>query len=245
MTEAKYSYELLPEEHNAVFENSKQAIGQLLGFEYVGSAQTFIPTLEQFEDFEEDFEKLWGDDRLPDSRIIAHQLYIGKRVAAQAFYEKLIQNPPAELKKKQYEIEKSNLLCSKNDIEEKFREIFSDEQIQERAFMTSDLFDDRAEMINLERIALRVLFDSGVMNQSEESKIYYDELIVASTEHIKNRYFDLSNGFKTDLLTSFGMQPETIDRQFFEGLPDWIIAAATPIRSEAYDHLFSDAWQKD
>lgn len=245
MTEAKYSYELLPEDHNAVFENSKQAIGQYLGSKCVESVQPFIPTLEQFEDFEEDFERLWGDDRSPDSRLIAHQIYIGKRVAAQAFLEKLIQNPPSELKQKQYEIEKSNLFRSKNDIEEKFIEIFSDEQIQERAFMTSGLFDHRAEIINLERIALRVLFDSGMMHQNEESKIYYDELIEASTEYIKNRYFGLPNGFKTDLLTSFGKQPEIIDRHFFEDLPDWIIAAATPMRPNSIKSLFSPAWQRD
>ncbi len=245
MEEAKYSYELSSEDHDKVFEGCKQTIGQYLGFECVEFVQAFEPSIDQFEDFEEDLEKVWGDDRSPDSRIIAHQLYIGKRVAAQAFLENLILHPPSELKQEQYAIEKANILCSKNDVEEKFREIFSDNGIEERAFMTSSLFDYRAEQINLERIALRILFDSGFMQQNEDTKIHYDELIEAAGEYIKKEYFSLWHAHQSDFMMELGRQPEMIDRHFFDSLPEWLIATATPMRPQAYSHLFSDAWKKD
>lgn len=270
MEEAKYSYELLPEEHNVVFEGCKQAIGRHIGFKYVESLQSFTPDPDDFEYFDADFENVWGVDRTPESTLIAHRLYIGMRIAAAAFTNKLLQNQPSELKYDRFDTEKKEVFSKKDDLESTCSAIFSDPNIQKRAFMASGIKDERAAQINLERIALRILFDSGCMLEDIDSKIEEQELTQAARTYIKDNYFSRENAHISDLTFNvFSSQTisnkdegelsedklaeidtennifQRIDEMYMDRLPEWILAAATPIQDGAFEHLFSPAWKKD
>ena len=267
MAEPKYPWQQTIAEHNEIFELSKQYVHEICpeagldedsrtlkvqNFEvsdrlnYITeSTDSFLLHPDKFEDFDSEVETVWGDDRSPDSRLIAHKLFIGLGIASVAIQRMLLVYQPSDLKRDQYNQQLSEVFASSNDIEEKFCEIFSEDGFEDRAFMASGIFDERAQKINGLRMCFRMLFDSGLMLEDQESSVHYDELITAASEYIKKDYSSLPNAFKADLLMLCGKNPEAIDKQFFDELPDWVIAAATPLRPNAYKHLFSRSWQID
>lgn len=203
----------------------------------------YVLNREDYDSFELEMEDVLGFDYDKDIKKIAHVTFIGLGVGRTAIRHMFGNNVPVDHKKEQYAQMLGDFFSSHDDIEEMLVGVFDLPDFEERASMANVLTDKRAESINGLRMCMRVLFDTSYV--LEETGMEYYDLIDGAKQYIKRSYFNAENQTVNDLMTECGSKPLKIDEHFFDRLPDWIIAAATPMRPNQLKALFAKSWQID
>jgi hypothetical protein len=174
------------------------------------------------------------------------RLYIGMGLAGSAIATMLAGKRPQSNPRKSdaFGEQLRDFFSSHDDIEETFRALFSRPGFESRAHMVHDISDKRAIQINGARLRLGLLASMpSVMDYigTEPDKLTEGARadIVDSYRRDIDHYFDI-------LTLGLSQSPDKVDKNFFTGLSDFVIAAATPIDfKRATSHLFSEGWQRD
>jgi hypothetical protein len=195
---------------------------------------------EDFQNFEREVDVAFSDR--PDTEEIGRALFVGLGVAGTALAHILRNNMPPALRQRSYAHALKEFFASHDGIEESFRSMFTG-KMQGRAEMVSDMYDARAMSINGLRVRLRILFDA--MSDTDDMPIFYDDLITHAREHIPELYTAESQHYCDVMVMSLAQSPQKGDSMFFATLPDWLIAAAAPIRPQELRQIVSPAWQHE
>lgn len=205
-----------------------------------GEEGIYSLNVEDYSSFSNEVDEAFPER--PDTDQIARSLFVGLGVAGTALAEMLQTNIPAPLKKRTHAQMLRDFFASHDGVEEALRVMFTD-KLRERAEMSDGMYDARAMSINGLRLRLRILFDAVGHNQL--IPVRYDELILRAREHIPQLYKNESTHYCDVMVMSLGQSPKKGDQMFFATLPDWLIAAAAPLRPQEFQHFHSPAWRKN
>ena len=180
------------------------------------------------------------------------KLFVGLGVAGTAALEAFSQvkrniNP---LKAKPHYEVVSQFFESPKDIDEVFQSLFIDRVETDggtgtKLAMTENLHTTKAGAERVDAInGLRLRFHTllGVPEVREALGISNSTLTRAAQQQIRKIY-DRDQEDYNDWAKRFGHSDKAADKMFFDALPDWLIAAATPIRDPQLAPIFSKAWQ--
>lgn len=196
---------------------------------------------EDYQIFEDELEYVLAPNTETDD--IARKLFVGIGVAGTALHEVFGKHPVSPLKEESHAKMVHEFFASHAAIDAAFMAVFDEEAVHERAQMTSGLTDDRAIAINGLRLCTTILYEVPGMH----AVIGIDKLELArhARAHIRNSYQRDAGYYSQVLVGGLNQSPKVADRMFFNSLPNWVIAAATPMRFRSFEHLLSKAWNHD
>ncbi len=174
---------------------------------------------------------------------IAQRIFVGIGVANVAIHEMLGKHPPSPLREQSHAEALRLFFTSTTDIRQGFNSIFYEPEVKDRAEMTTELKDATAMSINGLRFALRLLFD--VPKAEELTGVEYGMLIYKSQKAIRALYERDAKHYVDVSVVGLGQNPKKGDTMFFNALPDWLVAAAVPMRPESFKHFFAKGWGQD
>jgi hypothetical protein len=189
-------------------------------------------------EFDDEISAMFGE-KAHDPEI-ATKLFVGLGVAGSAALE-LLSRTSKEVdstKEKSHFKMVAEFFNSANDIHNTFKDVFMEllepnGQASPKLGMTEKIPGERAAAINGLRFRFLVLMN--VPDVVEWTGVDYRQFVELARQEI---------GYHRTIVRNLGHNEKRADRLFFDNLPDWLIAAATPVRDAQVQRIFSQAWQR-
>ena len=198
--------------------------------------------------FSEELEYVLVEDQFNED--IGTMLFIGLGVAGDVAFEALskVRQDINPLKAKPHYEALEQFFESPRDVQEVFQTLFidllePDEDGGVKLGMTERLNSasgaERVDAINGLRLRLHLLL--AVPEVKDTIGINNRTLVTAAQKQIRDIYDRDIEDYRK-YVKRFGQNEKGADKMFFDNLPDWLIAAATPIRDQQLVPIFSKAW---
>ncbi len=173
----------------------------------------------------------------------ARRMYVGMGLAA-VVASSQISRYAAEGKHQRYADELREFFASHTAVDRAFSEIFPEDELRDRSYMTNIMSDKQATAVNGLRLRLRLLLGAYAESEDYHSLPTVTNLTDSARGLIRRRY-DLDGGVYTDVsVVGLCLSAGIGDQMFFRTLPDWVIAMAAPMTETELLGIQSEAWRQ-
>ncbi len=202
----------------------------------------FIHTPEGYNHYLDEFKSFYGDDE-PVSRgldNLASLLYVGAGLVQPVITFDLFERYPVKNGRHVAAVKK--FYQDRRDISAVFEDVFGIDPIGPmHAELSQVLRDEDVMRINGLRAAFCYLY--GALRRSND-KSALGELVTASRQKIYDHVVHTRDDYRAVATPTYGeTAQETGDMLLMDTMPTWLIALATPMKPESFDHLGKKFWQ--